>query len=599
MSILDTFYILFKTDADKAAEDIKKVDQASDQAEDGLKKVDKAATSVGSSFLTMARNLAAPLLTLASVGSLLSIAVERAAAVRELDQFSSKLNSSISDVDAFQRTVKGMGGETAAALDSLVKISEKVNEAFADGESGARKDFDAWGLAFKNTKGEAIGASEAMVELAGNLENVSRAEALARIKKLGIEDAATIDMLLKGRAALEERIRAEKELGVVTEDQARATREYYGEMGRAQNSLTSFGNAILETFLPIATRFVRVFANITEWMARNKTLVAGFFIFIAGVITATFLPAMTAAAAAVIAATWPFLAIGAAILAVGAAFALAYEDVLAFLNGQPSLIGELAERYEWFGNLVTGLGETFRALQTGGTAAIEGLKTAWASYSETAETVGQSMRQFWATFEPIWNSTKELVSAVGELLSAIGDRIAGGMTGALTRASEVFGQFMDDLGPIGDAVEATAAIIQSAFTGAFNAVKAVYDSTIGLIAAGISAVASSIRSLAADIRGAPAVGADYSRAGSAVGAIGAVSAGRQALNNAAASPINGQTRQSIAGAPNVTQTSNVSVGNVTVNTQATDAAGVAKAVRGELGRQLRGTAAQFDDGVER
>jgi hypothetical protein len=121
-----------------------------------------------------------------------------------------------------------MGGESAAALDTLVKLGEKVNEAFADAESGARKDFAAWGLAFKDAGGQALGASEAMLELAGNLENVSRAEALARIKKLGIEDAATIDLLLKGRAALEQRIRAEKELGVVTEEQAANVREYYG-----------------------------------------------------------------------------------------------------------------------------------------------------------------------------------------------------------------------------------------------------------------------------------------------------------------------------------------------------------------------------------
>ena len=138
MSILDTFYILFKTNAAGAAEDIEDVDKASDKAEKGLKKVDKAADGVGQSFIAMAKQIAAPLLALASVGSLMNLAIGRAANIRQLDAVSAKLNSTVSDVDAFQRSIQGLGGEGAAALDSLVKIGEKVNEAFSDKESGAR-----------------------------------------------------------------------------------------------------------------------------------------------------------------------------------------------------------------------------------------------------------------------------------------------------------------------------------------------------------------------------------------------------------------------------------------------------------------------------
>ena len=127
MSILDTFYILFKTNASDAADDIEEIDDASNKAEKGLKDVDKAANAVGQSFISMAKQLAAPLLALASVGSLVNIAMDRAAAVRELDAFSAKVNSSVSDVDAFQRSIKGLGGETAGAVDSLVKLGERVN----------------------------------------------------------------------------------------------------------------------------------------------------------------------------------------------------------------------------------------------------------------------------------------------------------------------------------------------------------------------------------------------------------------------------------------------------------------------------------------
>lgn len=619
MSILDTFYILFKTDADKAAEDIKKVDGASDKAEEGLKKVDKAASSVGSSFVSMAKQIAAPLLALASVGGAISIAIGRASAVRELDQFSSKLNSSISDVDAFQRAVKGMGGDTAAALDSLVKIGEQVNAAFSDKESGIAKDFKAWGVSFKDAEGQALGASDAMLVLAGNLEKVSRAEALARIKKLGIEDAATIDLLLKGRTALEERIRAEKELGVVTGDQARQTREYYAEMGRAQNALISIGNTILSAVLPAFTKLVGVFADVIVWVKNNRTLVEGFFVGLAGVITAVYLPAIASAAAATIAALAPFLAVGAAILAVAGAFALAYEDVKAFMEGQPSLIGALAERYEWFAKIVEGVGEVFKTLKAGGAAALEGLSAAVSKAIDWVQRYVKAWLEFWGQFKPIVDAVNDYLSAIAELVSAIVDRVTQGLVPAIaafaTAAGDAFNQFLRDIKPITDAVATAATAIKDGFAGAFNYVMSIWDSTIGLIAGKISAIAGSIRDFASYIRGSTdtppeeQAANDNNRAAmkgliktkyaqSAMGGLLGTEQAQAAMNAAMRSPINGQTAQSIGAVPTtVNNTSTVSVGNVTVNTQATDARGVAAAIDSALSSKLRETASQFDDGV--
>lgn len=625
MSILDTFYVLFKTNAAGAAEDIEDVDKASDKAEKGLKKVDKAADSVGQSFIAMAKQIAAPLLALASVGSLMNLAIGRAANIRQLDAFSAKLNSTVSDVDAFQRSIQGIGGEGTAALDSLVKIGEKVNEAFADKESGARKDFEAWGLAFKNTKGEALGATEAMLELAKNLESVSNAEALARIKKLGIEDATTIEALMLGRSTLEAHIRAQKEMGVVTEEQAAAVREYYSELGNAKNALTSLGNELVGLVLPAVTAAIGWFNKLASWMAENKVLVTGFFIGVAAAITTYFLPAITAAAAAVIAATWPFLAIGAAVAAVGAAFALAYEDVVAFMNGQPSLIGELAERYEWFADIIKGIGVLFGWLKTAAEVNFQAIKLIWnavtdafkaapgiigpilSSISEGAESFGEAYRSALETIRPLWEALGNAAKLAGEIGERVFSRLSEDASALAARFSErfaeigqsfkaVFEGMVGDIDPIIADVQRAADLIRQAFVASFEAVKAAWNSTIGAIASGINAAVEKLRgllSLGGDVM-VPA-NDNASKAGAA---IGGMVKGKTMLDTMSTNSINGQTQQSIAGAgSNVTNTSNVSVGNVTVNTQATDAKGVAAAVKGELKKQLSTTSSQLDDGV--
>lgn len=549
MNILETFYLLFKTDAAQAADDVEKVGPASDTAADGLQKVDAAASRSAASFVSLATKAAAFAGIGLSLGATLSAITGRMGEIRELDQFSSKLNSSIEDVDAFRRTVVGMGGETSAALDSLSKVAEKVNEAFSDAESGARKDLQSWGIAFKDAEGKALGASDAMLNLASSLEGVSRAEALDRLKKIGIEDAATIDLLLRGRAAVEAKMRAEKEMGVVTEANAEETRKYYAEMNRALGTLQSMGNTIIDVVVPYMAMAAGAFADVTQWVRENQTLVTGFFVAIAGVITAVYLPAMVRAAIATTVALWPIIAIGGAVAALGAAFALAYEDVMAFLNGQPSVLGELYEKYASVRLLVDGIGAAFRG-------------------------IGRAV----------------------EFVSGVVEKAIPYLTGEIKSMTDGF--------------IASAVAIKDGFLVAFEAIKEFWNTWIKPIFDGIGAVADKMGIMKAEVtknESQPWQGGALPTADPDADAIRAylngttaptgVAAGQRAMSTAQGVTLNGTTPSMIGGVRSTTNHNTVEVGNVTVQTQATDADGIAREVDSALRRQLQNTAAQFDDGV--
>lgn len=623
MSVLETFYILFKSDADKAADSMERVEDAADKVEDSLNRADKSlhtaatgtaaaaasskglgvgmagaavganatatatakvaaatavadanATRLSASFLAMARAAAAPVLAFASLTGLAGVATGRAAEIRELDQFSAKLNSTIGDVDAFQRSIQGMGGESAKALDSLVKIGEKVNEAFSDKESGARKDFTAWGLAFKDAEGNALGATDAMLALAGSLETVSQAEGLARIKKLGIEDAATIELLLKGRAAVQGYMDDQKALGVITEEQAETTRKYYAAMGQLSNQFISAGNSIAGALLPGITEGLRLLSRLADWASDNRKLVEGFFIGVAGAVTTYFLPALGRAAIAVIAATWPFLLMAAAATAIGAAFALAYEDVSAFLNGDPSLIGQLVKDYEWFAEVVRAIGDAFNWLAS-----------EWGVFLQQSQDLISFLIDEWGVF---LSQTEDAGAAV----KALWDLISGGVSAAISGIASLSSTVVD---------------VAWAFTDILGgAVQGVID-LVGVLISKIQGIAGAIQGAANAAAGGgvvmptvpqgtdlsnPAAAADFLNNGGWAAPAG-LTEGQGALSGAGGAP------QGLAVPASVNQTSTVNIGDVTVNTQATDAAGVARAVKGALSNELRGTAAAFDDGVDR
>lgn len=595
MSVLETFYILFKSDADKAAEGLEKVEDAADGAEAALNKADRATKStstsatraaisakgvqtgmagaavgansaaaattkvatatavadanakrLATSFMAVAKAAAAPLLGLLSVAGISNIATGRAESIRELDQFSAKLNSTIGDVDAFQRSVMELGGEGTKALDSLVKIGEKVNEAFADSESGARKDFEAWGLAFKDAEGNALGATEAMLALAESVEGVSRAEGLARIKKLGIEDAATIELILKGRKEVERYTQAQKDMGVVTEEQAEITREYYAAMGQLGNRLGTVGNGILSNFLPAITASTEALSAFVQWATDNQTLVEGFFIGLSSAITIWALPALGKLAVATLAALWPWALLALAIVGVGVAFALAYEDFKAWSEGQPSILGELLGDYEAFVEKLRGFLDAF----------------SWDNFLKDL----QAIKRWFSDAFSIEGFLKD-VETIKAAFSSMGKWVAKTLGAAVQGV-------IDLIKGIPGAIQAAVVAIPLAAGAAVGG---------GVVQPDVPA--------GTDLSN-PADAADFLRNGEWAKPQSSLGAGQSMLNGASGAP------QGLANPPaNVNQTSTVTVGEVNVHTQATDAPGIARAVRGELRNQLASTAAAFDDGV--
>lgn len=611
MSILDTFYILFKTDADKAAADIADVDKASDRAEHGLKKMDLAARAVGTSFVNMALGLAAPIAAIASFGGAIAIVQNRIQEIGTISDDALKLRTSPQEYDAFTRAVRAAGGEMAAAQANLTTFAEKLNDAAARASGPNAKNFAKWGIAFRDAGGEAVGAVDGILALAKSLENVSRAEALGRLKKLGIEDADTIDFLLQGKKAIVERMDAEKAAGVVTDRQIELEGQYQSAVGKTRNMLDSMAGTLTELLLPSMIRAYEGFNKFFGWILDNGTLVKGFFIGLATVVTVTMLPALTSMAAAAWAAiapllvlAAPFLAIAAAITAVSVAFALAYEDVWAFIEGQPSALGELVAKYEWVAKAVEIIGNAWKSLSPILDREIAHAKATWDTFvslfMRASEIIATGLKA-WVTmiaeiYGPMFEAVSDMWKAIGDLVKVgmeeIVKYIFDGWSNSTAPVTDAVSEMTNAFKPLKDDVAAVVNAIPEVFRVMAGIVKEIWADMVGFLTGKIEGITTAVRSITARIAGTappsgPVAGGD--RAGALMGA----EAGKFLLNRAGGFPAAGVSPNGQA----VANTNNVTVGPVTVNTQATDAKGVAAAVRGELQNQLRTTSAQFDDGV--
>lgn len=635
-SILETFFILFETDAkrvqgeildaDKAGEHLADtldkvgdvdptgvrkvadaVEDAGDEARrlggglrdtkrpvreltDELRKADQVAGGLGSKFVGWARALAAPLATLVSVSAVLGSVRSRMEYVTELTAKASSMNFDLEAYDAWGRAIRDVGGDAQEAEQNFKAFGEKVSEAFGDAESDAAKALAQIGVSSRDAAGALKTTDQALLDLAEASQKVTRQQAIDSLRRLGIVDANTVKMILQGRDALEKQLEAQRKNGVVTKETAERVLEFRRAWQGALDVVRGMVDALLGGLAPVMTRVTTGLQTMSRWVRENSGFVKAFGVALvaAGAIAlavtyGALIPAAVAAVAAWALAVAPFVLLTAAIVAVAAAVALAWDDVQAFLKGQPSLLGDLVNRYEWVRKAVEAIGagwqylarEVPRALQAIGSTASE-------------------------VFGAIWR-------VVGPVLSLIVDgfKLVGDVQGTVLRVfwamvQQVFGAVWPYVQPIYAALAGGIEAVGGVFASVAQSIWGAWAALFNWFAERIGALVARVRDFMGWVeKGRQALERLTPGGGAPPATAQAVQRGRGQVAAAQAAPLAAQTPGSLGARSTTSRQTTVQVDKVEVHTQATDAEGMAKAAGGALSSQLRRTTANFDDGVDR
>lgn len=506
--------LLIKIGVDASGVD-RKIDQSTKKADgltESLEKTEAQSNATGTAFAGFAAKALGALTAILSVGNAISGAVERASMVAEISRTSEALGIATEDVDAFGKAIERAGGDAQGARDSLTDMAEALGEALSDKESGRSKAFQALGIAITDTNGKAKDGLTGILDLASAVEGLDKSAAVFKIKELGITDNRTVELILKGRKELERMLAVQKAQGVVTKEAAERARVFNDALFGLRAASSNAANGFFDSIIPALTKVIEWLTKLVDWAGEHQDVIVGFFIAVAAIVTAVYLPAMTAAAAATIAATWPFIAIGAAIAVAAAAFALIYEDIMNFIDGNDSLIGQIFEKYPMVKDAVMAIVDAIKLLGTVGAQIFDSLIK---GFKQVIDFVGRGVSQI-----------KSGISTVAGYFGIGSDDEPGPKENLPPRPS---GSGQDPL----------------------------------------------------DVPGNDSI----AMANNAIGA-------------ASASPLNGVSSSAIT---NSTQTKNTSVeiGQVTVNSQATDAQGVAKDMNSELSSQLKNLESESATGVAR
>ena len=362
-SILETFFIMFESNSDQLKKGQEGAKKSSKDLEDQLSRTDRQAKALGDSFLNMVKEAGAAIVAGLAVEKIYEGVKAEAELNAQLGLTAERLDVNIEDLGAWGEAAKRSGGSMDGLISSLDFLNKNMAAVEAGGQSRLKPFFEHLKIQTLDAHKKVRPLFEILGDLADRFSKMGKQEVAGFGEKLGL-DPGTVMMLQQGRRGVEDIVARMKSLGVTTKEDAETAHKFNLQVEDMDQQFRHVYTTIGSWLLPGLTSFLKWIHTTVGYLTEHKTAVEGFFIGVAGIITYLYLPAMIRAAAATWAAIGPYVLIIAAVLALAAAFALVYDDVMNFLAGNQSVIGELSKKWPWIGEtvraVVTGIGEAFR-----------------------------------------------------------------------------------------------------------------------------------------------------------------------------------------------------------------------------------------------
>lgn len=455
-------------------------------------------------------------------------------------KFSRAIGQNVEEVDAWGQAVERSGGSAEGFRQSLKSMTLQLSKMATTGNSRAGKILESVGIDAGEV-GRQRKAFDVFMDIADKMQTMSKEEAFGFGSSLGL-GVGEISLLQQGRDGVADLVGKMKELGTITPDDT-WVEDFNDGVADVKKSFMSLASIVFRLFGPAFKQVVIWVKELNICLRQHETAVKAFAIMVAGIITGILLPTIGAFFLSLL--TNPITYV---ILAL-AGLALAIEDLIVWTEGGESAMDDLWES-------LYGDRETAKK-------AIEDTKQDLMQLWEDAKDAFQDFKTYvWPALKELWRMFVDLCKALKELNDAFGwfDKIGESATtkmaktGAVGRILAYLWLWWCDL--IDWIIEKLQAMWDTAVQ-ACGDIKAWFESVgqtiMTAIGNAVDWAMEKLASLKQAILDMPVVG-------------GAVQFGLNAYD-------------AVTGGGNVSNV-DTKIGQITVNTQATDAGGIASAIGG-------------------
>lgn len=348
---------------------------------------------------------------------------EQATAVGNLSR---AVRENAEDLQAWGEAVKREGG-TAEGFNSTVKklSDDLMSIPLSGGNSPLLGGLARLGVQFRNLDGSIRKPLDVMKDLADKFKGLNSAQALAMGQKMGL-DEATIRLLQKGKANVNELVESYKKLGVLSQKDVESGERMRKMFQDYNQVMTALSMRIARAFMPMAEKLLAWLNKGAQMVSEHSRAVEAGIAAIALVITAKLAPALLKLA---------LNPVMLGIAAVAAALFLLIEDFMAWRDGADSVIGDVVKYFEnlWNGvkrviNTLLDLWDAFSSIPA--VAAL--LDSIVAPFKEIGEAIGWVVDQAKALFgwleeSGVWDKIKDIGGTVWGAAKKVANPLSGVM----------------------------------------------------------------------------------------------------------------------------------------------------------------------------
>jgi hypothetical protein len=194
------------------------------------------------------------------------------------------IGMSVENFTAWQNAARNMGGSAEATGGSLQNLVQQFQMLALTGQSAVVPYFRALGVTIADATGKMRPMNDVLFDLADRFSHMNPTTAVTIGKAIGL-DEGTINLLIRGRQAVQSMLAEQEKLGHANAEDAAAAQERQTALRQMTQASEDLGRKLLTEATPAILSLLEALKGVAEWGGRHRETVTVVFSALAAGIT--------------------------------------------------------------------------------------------------------------------------------------------------------------------------------------------------------------------------------------------------------------------------------------------------------------------------
>lgn len=279
-TVIDSLVISLGFDTKDLNKGRKEVDEGFKKTREGAKKTADEVEAAGKRGAAFFSNLRGELLALFAVFTagkgIKDFIADQVATAAAVSRTGKVIHMTTEELSAWRNVAKMTGGTAEGITGTLQGLVDEFQNFQMTGESSVIPYMRALGVSFADGRGHMKDMGQFLLEVADRVKGMDPARARAFMQGLKI-DPDTINLLLQGRQAVQAMLDEQKRSGNITKEDAEAAKEYQRRWAEVTQASETAGRTMLTMLAPALIAVLKAVTAVAQFLIRHKAILVAVF----------------------------------------------------------------------------------------------------------------------------------------------------------------------------------------------------------------------------------------------------------------------------------------------------------------------------------